>query len=225
MNTKKNVKGRMIFSIAVAGMDGNRYKIGRKVKNEKNQAWYSMPIQGNVYIGKPKLSKSAKKLCIYIAHPMRNNKKEIIGVIKCTVGITSLSKKLQNIVIGQTGKCRIVDEKGKTIWAHDIEKTIQNKDDKKEVEKNQIILNSFGKDITEKEIGYYIASKDSLSISSNDEIGVLADSMNKMIIFLHEYAEATQRIAEGDLTTKVNTLSDDDEIGIALNKMITNLRC
>jgi methyl-accepting chemotaxis protein len=57
-----------------------------------------------------------------------------------------------------------------------------------------------------------------------DEIGLLSRTFRKMTLFLQEMAESAKRIAAGDLTVRVNPLSDSDVLGKAFAEMVANLR-
>lgn len=58
----------------------------------------------------------------------------------------------------------------------------------------------------------------------NDEIGVLVSSMNTFIDMLQGFTGIMYKVAEGDLSTKVELMDEKDEIGPALNTIITSLR-
>ncbi len=61
-----------------------------------------------------------------------------------------------------------------------------------------------------------------VSIESKDEIGKLADSFRKLVTYLGDLTDLTSRIADNDLTARVKPRSDNDQLGIAFQKMITN---
>jgi len=56
-----------------------------------------------------------------------------------------------------------------------------------------------------------------------DEIGALAKALNKMVQSLKNRAQLAQKISNGDLTAQVEILSENDELGKALQKMKGNL--
>ena len=56
-----------------------------------------------------------------------------------------------------------------------------------------------------------------------DEIGALAKALKKMVQSLKNRAQLAQKISNGDLTAHVEILSDNDELGKALQKMRDNL--
>jgi methyl-accepting chemotaxis protein len=63
-----------------------------------------------------------------------------------------------------------------------------------------------------------------IEVSSNDEVGVLADAFGQMIAYQQEMAEAANRLAEGDLTADITPQSEKDALGNAFSRMIVNLR-
>jgi len=62
-----------------------------------------------------------------------------------------------------------------------------------------------------------------LDIDQKDEVGILANAMKKMVANLKETAELAEKIADGDLTVQVKTLSDKDVLGHALKDMVKKL--
>ena len=66
-------------------------------------------------------------------------------------------------------------------------------------------------------------SKD-VVISSRDEIGDLLGYMENMVMNLRSTVQAADRIADGDLTVRVNILSEKDTLGKALLNMVERLR-
>ncbi len=61
-------------------------------------------------------------------------------------------------------------------------------------------------------------------VSSEDEIGVLADAFRQVIGYQREMAGAASELAQGDLTVEVAPRSSEDVLGNAFAQMITNLR-
>ena len=61
-------------------------------------------------------------------------------------------------------------------------------------------------------------------VQSNDEIGRLSTAANAMAEALDAKAQLALQIGEGDLTHEVKLTSKNDTLGLALQKMVTNLR-
>ncbi len=60
--------------------------------------------------------------------------------------------------------------------------------------------------------------------SSRDEIGILLNSMDKMVGDLKGMSRAAEGIAKGDLKAEVTPRSEDDRLGLALRDMVLKLR-
>lgn len=62
-----------------------------------------------------------------------------------------------------------------------------------------------------------------ITIESSDEIGELAGSLQKLTDYIKDKAETAGRLSHGDLTETVQTLSDEDTLGMAFKQMHGNL--
>jgi len=56
-----------------------------------------------------------------------------------------------------------------------------------------------------------------------DEIGQCINSASMFVESINEVAHELETVADGDLTVKVNVLSDDDVLGVSMRKMVDNL--
>jgi methyl-accepting chemotaxis protein len=65
-----------------------------------------------------------------------------------------------------------------------------------------------------------LTQKDRQLVLRKDEIGALANLFNKVIESTYNQAAATQKIADGDLTTEVIIRSENDTMGKALSEMV-----
>ncbi|MFD2261749.1 methyl-accepting chemotaxis protein [Lacibacterium aquatile] len=63
-----------------------------------------------------------------------------------------------------------------------------------------------------------------IKVTSNDEIKDLVDALNRMTGNLRKTAALADAIADGDLTVEPRPLSDKDTLGIALERMVEQLR-
>lgn len=63
-----------------------------------------------------------------------------------------------------------------------------------------------------------------IEVDSQDEVGNLLKSMQKMLANLKETADTTDLVSKGDLTVKVNILSDKDILGNAIARMVQKLK-
>lgn len=63
-----------------------------------------------------------------------------------------------------------------------------------------------------------------ISVESNDETGKLLESMQKMVASVSEVAEVCTAVADGDLNREIKVRGDKDELGQAVNRMVSQLR-
>ncbi|HTO66208.1 MAG TPA: methyl-accepting chemotaxis protein [Bradyrhizobium sp.] len=63
-----------------------------------------------------------------------------------------------------------------------------------------------------------------IDVSSNDEVGDLINSLNKMTVNLNAMAAVANEIANGNLLVDAKRLSDKDTLGMALERMVEKLR-
>jgi len=64
---------------------------------------------------------------------------------------------------------------------------------------------------------------DNIKVEGKDETAQLLSAMDKMVKSLMGTVKIAERMAQGDINVKVNLLSDQDTLGLALNKMIGTL--
>lgn len=63
-----------------------------------------------------------------------------------------------------------------------------------------------------------------ISIGASNEIGNLANSFRDIQDGLREVIDYTQKVAEGDYSTQIAPRSEEDDLSIALNKMVVKLK-
>lgn len=66
--------------------------------------------------------------------------------------------------------------------------------------------------------------KTEISVDTTNEIGNLASSFRDIQNGLREVIEYTKKVAAGDYSTQITPLSDEDEMSVALNKMVVKLK-
>ncbi|MGE0600150.1 MAG: methyl-accepting chemotaxis protein [Dehalococcoidia bacterium] len=64
----------------------------------------------------------------------------------------------------------------------------------------------------------------SMTVNSKDEMGELAVAFTDMTAYLGEMVSAAESVANGDLTAAVHPRGEDDALGNALSRMLSNLR-
>jgi methyl-accepting chemotaxis protein len=63
-----------------------------------------------------------------------------------------------------------------------------------------------------------------IDVTSNDEVGDLVKSLNKMTVNLNAMAAVANEIANGNLLVEAKRMSDKDTLGMALERMVAKLR-
>ena len=106
--------------------------------------------------------------------------------------------------------------------AHEIELGVEASFEAAEATHNQAVQMMIGVTIVAT-----IAVGDStttVNITTSDEIGEMAKSYGAMQLYLTEASEIAEKIGDGDLTVTVKPKSEEDVLGNALYRMVTNLR-
>ncbi|MCK5125301.1 MAG: HAMP domain-containing protein [candidate division Zixibacteria bacterium] len=62
-----------------------------------------------------------------------------------------------------------------------------------------------------------------INIKSNDEVGQLGKSFNKLIMYMNSLAEAAKDIADNNLTVSITPRSESDALGNSFKTMVSNL--
>ena len=63
-----------------------------------------------------------------------------------------------------------------------------------------------------------------LQVDSEDEVGEMSRALNRMVENLRQTAGVAEKVSNGDLTVEARPLSDKDTLGLALVRMLENLR-
>jgi methyl-accepting chemotaxis protein len=63
-----------------------------------------------------------------------------------------------------------------------------------------------------------------IALRSRDELGQMADAFRGVIDYQRELAGSARRVADGDLTVEVEPKSDRDQLGLAFQTMVGNVR-
>jgi methyl-accepting chemotaxis protein len=63
-----------------------------------------------------------------------------------------------------------------------------------------------------------------INLKSNDEIGALAEAYSGVVDYMKSMADATARLADGDMTVRVKPRSDDDVLGNAFVQLVSKQR-
>ena len=101
------------FVIADAG--GMCYASGDISAPVIDREWFNHAIQGKKFISEPLLSKGSAQTMITFSVPIYGEAGSVIGVLAADTKASLLSEDIADIVVGDTGFCYIIGEKGDTI--------------------------------------------------------------------------------------------------------------
>ena len=117
-------------------------------------------LGGHNFISEPYVSKSNNSLVITVSVPIYDDNRRIIGLIMSDINAEWLSDQINDIVVGETGVCYIIDLNGVTIADPDIEvvKNQENSTEKAKTDASYASIAAFEKRAmteTKPAIGYF----------------------------------------------------------------------
>ncbi len=110
-----------ILKLNYVDKNGNIHVLGMPVSDAKTQPWYSKALQGKTFISHPFVSNLDGSLIMIAATPIYDEENQIVGVLNVRLDGSWLSKRIEDITVGTTGECYILNAEGTTIGAKDID--------------------------------------------------------------------------------------------------------
>ena len=107
--------------LAFVDKDGNCQLANGNVLQLKEREWFIRSMNGQAYISEPYVSKADSSLIITASVPVYGDDRQIIGVLMCDIPGMWLSQVIEDISIGASGDCYVIDANGITIADPDIE--------------------------------------------------------------------------------------------------------
>ena len=125
-----------------------------------DREWFKTALNGKPFISEPLISRTTQKLIQIIAVPMYNNDRQIIGVLSADIDGLWLSEQIDDIVVGKTGECYILDSSGSTVADKDatLVKTRANTREDAKTDPSLASCAAFEKlavEIDEPSVGYF----------------------------------------------------------------------
>ena len=279
---------------------------------QSDETWWTKTYSGGngeLYVGEVELDQSTGVYAVNVGVPIRDQNREVIGVLRGTVDVSSVFPEIEALSTTDTTHAFLLDREGTVLYADDpsylmgvapddVKQFITGNDgvwsDKfsnvygvesvmgySNVEENwigeslgwtivvtedmQAIVSSIrqksaaslivGAVISVLLILFAIWVSNNLSVpmqimagalenlglngalnrdvpeevkqkimGQGGEIGMMANGLRNLEVTLQNLAENASLLAQGDLTITVNKLSDQDEFGIAFEKMVLSLR-
>ncbi len=109
-----------LHEAAIATIDGLLLTSSGKKIPVNNFTWFQTAAKGKRAITEPFISVTDGKLIVTFAVPIYNEDKTVAGVLGVSVLAKWLSQMVNDIVVGQTGYCGIIDKKGGTVAHKDF---------------------------------------------------------------------------------------------------------
>ena len=111
------LRNKYIESFGICDMAGNFYDLSDKVLAAPDRDWFKAAAAGHNFVANPRLSRATKKIQIRIGIPIYDTTHTVVGVLCVATNKEILTNSIQDIVIGKSGYCYVVDHTG-TFIAH-----------------------------------------------------------------------------------------------------------
>ena len=151
----------LLVEAALVDPQGNMYhSVTKEIISVKDREWFKTAFGGGKFVMEPYISRATNKMIITLSVPVYDDNRNIIGVLAIAIEAKRLSAQINDITVGKTGYCYILDETG-TIIAHKLESLVTEKENAQEIVKTDSSLKSvadFEKmavEIDEPSIGFY----------------------------------------------------------------------
>ena len=151
----------LLVEAALIDAQGNMYhSVTKEIISVKDREWFKTAFGGGKFITEPYISRATNKMIITLSVPVYGDNRNITGVLAIAADAKLLSDDIDDIVVGKTGGCYIIDATG-TVIAHKLESLVTEKanaQEKAKTDVNRISLANFEKNALASEyssIGFY----------------------------------------------------------------------
>ncbi|CEM61794.1 Methyl-accepting chemotaxis protein signaling domain protein (modular protein) [Treponema phagedenis] len=110
----------LLMTLDFVDVNGIRYLPSGGTINISDRSWIQTALKGKLSISEPVKSRTGKGIAITISVPVYDNAANSIGVILAAIPAKTLSKIIDDILIGETGDCYILGKTGTTIAEKDF---------------------------------------------------------------------------------------------------------
>ncbi|MGP1576733.1 MAG: methyl-accepting chemotaxis protein [Treponema sp.] len=118
-------RNKYIELFGIGDLKGDFYDLSDKVLSGADRDWFQAAAAGKSFIAPPRVSRASKKIQIRIAIPIFDTNNTVVAVLTVATNKKILTNGINDIVIGATGYCYVVDHTG-TFVAHKDEELIIN---------------------------------------------------------------------------------------------------
>ena len=119
------LRNRYVESFGICDLNGDFYDLSNTVASGADRDWFKAAAAGKNFVADPRLSRATKKIQIRIGIPIFDYTHTVIAVLCVATNKQILTNSINDIVIGKTGYCYVVDHTG-TFIAHQNEELIVN---------------------------------------------------------------------------------------------------
>ena len=119
------IRNKYIESFGICDLKGDFYDLSDKIVSGADRDWFKAAAAGHNFIADPRLSRATKKIQIRIGIPIFDNNNTVIAVLCVATNKKILTNSINDIVIGKSGYCYVVDRTG-TFIAHKDEDMIMS---------------------------------------------------------------------------------------------------
>ncbi len=119
-------RNKTIEYFGISDKNGIRYSIDGTSFFVGDRKWYKETMKGRNFISEPLISRATGTLQIIFSVPIYDDEQNILGVFSAGVKAETLTDLIDDIIIGKTGGCYIIDDSGTTIADKNIE-LVKNK--------------------------------------------------------------------------------------------------
>ncbi|MGP1529538.1 MAG: methyl-accepting chemotaxis protein [Treponema sp.] len=113
--TKHIARNKNIKLFGLCDLTGFVQYSDRQSANAASQAWFQTASKGERFVSSPHLHETDQSLVMQFAVPIYDDNHTITGVLIAHADGLWLSSCVKDIVVGKTGGCYIIDERGTTI--------------------------------------------------------------------------------------------------------------
>ena len=119
------LRNRYVESFGICDLNGDFYDLSNTVASGADRDWFKAAAAGKNFVADPRLSRATKKIQIRIGIPIFDYTHTVIAVLCVATNKQILTNSINDIVIGKSGYCYVVDHTG-TFIAHQNEELIVN---------------------------------------------------------------------------------------------------
>ena len=136
-----------VLTLAFIDMQGFFYTADGRKLDLNGREWFQKACKGSAFITEPYVSKLDNSLVITVSIPVYGDGQKIIGVLMFDIRGEWLSEQIEDIVVGKTGVCYVIDKNGITIADPDIEvvKSQENSTEKAKTDASYVSIAAFEK--------------------------------------------------------------------------------